>query len=410
VRFALLIFIVFFTFKTDPISAQPEPHKTDASSRQLIISVTVNGQPQANGDGKTVNWALPYANQLPIRDQDDFRIGFGSLSLRDHRMKRIRYQMDGVDREWREATPDQTGITYSHLPAGTYAFHVQAGDGAGTWGKDDSRLSVQVTAPWWRRRYVAFICVAVFLIFMWLLCQHRGRQLNALLRVRVEEGVRKRTELSREIEDTLLQDAQGLILKMEGAALQLDLDGPDRQAFDDALANAETSLGQVRDMVEGLQAPSLSIDALRAVLQEFWDQNFGGARTMFEISQIGPPQAVFDRQTAVAAFIGKEAIRRACSSVEVEHIKVEILFTKNQMTMSIRDDAVDEIPNSKHFEKVKDHLLRSNMQESDVYLEFKIVRQANRGCIVTLVVKCSSGTDFFHCSPRRWLSFFRKQG
>jgi hypothetical protein len=65
--------------------------------------------------------------------------------------------------------------------------------------------------------------------------------------------LRQRERLAREVEDALLQNAQGLILKVHGIVKQLDAEDPLRQRVEQALDRADKKLSEDRDRVQDLR-------------------------------------------------------------------------------------------------------------------------------------------------------------
>ncbi|MFC6644654.1 hypothetical protein ACFQBQ_03415 [Granulicella cerasi] len=212
--------------------------------------------------------------------------------------------------------------------------------------------------------------------------------------------------MGREIEDTLLQGAQGLILKLESETLQLDPADPRRESFDQALHRANTSLGQVRDMIEVRQSPPARIECLPFLLQDFWNSFSTESCVLFTVAIIGEPQATFDSDASEIAFFGMEAIRRASRRVGVTRIAVEILFERNHLILSIHDDAESCRSRSDLREKEEDFFQIEVMDALELNGAVRIDDQPGDGTIVSLTIKRSSGLDV-SCIPRSWRNFLR---
>lgn len=76
--------------------------------------------------------------------------------------------------------------------------------------------------------------------------------LMLVCRVRLRR-LRQRERLAREVEDALLQNAQGLILNVHGIAKELPADDPTRQRMENALDRADDQLSTDRDRVQDLR-------------------------------------------------------------------------------------------------------------------------------------------------------------
>lgn len=88
--------------------------------------------------------------------------------------------------------------------------------------------------------WVVLGCASVAAILAWS-CHARLRRLRA------------RERLSREVEDALLQNAQGLIINVHGIVKNLEADDPLRQGVERALDRADELLSKDRDRVQDLR-------------------------------------------------------------------------------------------------------------------------------------------------------------
>ena len=69
------------------------------------------------------------------------------------------YKMDGVDKEWTQAM-DVRRVTYSHLPYGTYVFHVRSTTREGMEADNEKQLYIIVERPLW----LAWWAVALYIL------------------------------------------------------------------------------------------------------------------------------------------------------------------------------------------------------------------------------------------------------
>ncbi len=115
---------------------------------------------------KASNGGSEYSGQAPIRldaSNRDIDIRYTGLSLVDSARLEFRYRLDGYDRHWRDAGTRRVAY-YTHLPPGTFAFHVQARAPFGDWGADVTPLSIEVVPHWYERWSVRLAGLAVLLL------------------------------------------------------------------------------------------------------------------------------------------------------------------------------------------------------------------------------------------------------
>jgi ligand-binding sensor domain-containing protein/signal transduction histidine kinase len=104
---------------------------------------------------------------------------------------RYRWQMEGVDTEWRSGR--NRNATYSALPHGKYVFHVQASNGSGVWGPAEARLSVVVLPHVWQTWWFQGLLGLSVMALLW--------GAHALRITRLREIERLRLRLARDLHD-----------------------------------------------------------------------------------------------------------------------------------------------------------------------------------------------------------------
>src|SRR5262249_20356110 len=122
--------------------------------------------------------SISYASGLRLQpSQNKFSIEFAALSFLSPDTNRFRYRMQGLQKEWTEVGSDQRVAAVMALPAGSYAFQVQAATGHGAWSPAIATLRIVMLPPWWKSApFYAFVCVAAAAVFS-LAYRRRVRQL-----------------------------------------------------------------------------------------------------------------------------------------------------------------------------------------------------------------------------------------
>ena len=81
--------------------------------------------------------------------KENLEIEYTALSFIHSEQIRFRYKLEGLDSNWIDAGSRRTAY-YSHLPPGTYAFHVIADNSDGVWNNAGQKLTITVQAPFYR--------------------------------------------------------------------------------------------------------------------------------------------------------------------------------------------------------------------------------------------------------------------
>jgi signal transduction histidine kinase/streptogramin lyase len=93
---------------------------------------------------------IPIQGSLTIPPgKENLEIEYTALSFVHSEQIRFRYKLEGLDSDWIDAGPRRTGY-YSHLPPGTYEFHVIADNSDGVWNNEGQKLAITVQAPFYR--------------------------------------------------------------------------------------------------------------------------------------------------------------------------------------------------------------------------------------------------------------------
>src|SRR5215472_544485 len=79
------------------------------------------------GRNSPLQRSINYANDVTLsHDQNIFSISFAALSFLNPDANRYRYKLENLEHNWTEVGSNRRVATYTTLPAGKYAFHVQS--------------------------------------------------------------------------------------------------------------------------------------------------------------------------------------------------------------------------------------------------------------------------------------------
>src|SRR5271157_551468 len=189
----------------------------------------------------------------------DLQIAYTSPTFLIPQRVKFRYRLDGYDRDWHDVGTRRQAF-YTELPPGKYTFRVVASNSDGVWNDSPARLDFSVTPAYYQTNWFRALCAVFFMALLWAAYQLRVRQLQHHFDITLEARVGERTRIARELHDTLLQGAHGLLFRFQAARNML----PNRpeeatQALDTALIRAEQALNESRHSIQGLR-PSLSAE------------------------------------------------------------------------------------------------------------------------------------------------------
>ena len=159
----------------------------------------------------------------------------------------------------------------------------------------------------------------------------------------LEERVRERTRIARELHDTLLQSFHGVLFKFQ-AASNLFSKRPDdaKRILDRAIDEADKALTEGRDAIQGLRSSSVETNDLDAAIRtlgaELAADQSNHSSAVFQVAVVGTPQELSPRLRDEVYSIAAEGLRNAFRHAEARQIEVEIRYGEPQFRLRVRDD------------------------------------------------------------------------
>jgi AraC-like DNA-binding protein/ligand-binding sensor domain-containing protein len=219
----------FNTLKTNHVSSEKLPFKP------VFTNLFLKGEkiePGTRYDGRIIMpVAAPYTKEIELSyDQNFLTVEFSALNYQNPSQTYYRYQLKGIDNDWRETSTGgrnenrNDGIlttSYTNLPHGTYTFLVMSSGNNRKWNGLVSELRINIKPPWWKTisAYVLFILfftaligagIYSFLYYSRKKLEQNHRENILLVRIRnlIEQCKYLETEKETYIAQTKLQTVQ----------------------------------------------------------------------------------------------------------------------------------------------------------------------------------------------------------
>jgi len=269
------------------------------------------------------------------------RFGYSGLNLSVPDRVRYRYRLDGFDRGWSETTAAREAV-YTNLPPGDYRFRVVATNPDGLWGTEEGAVSFAVEPllwqTWWFRAGALLFCVLGIVAVY----QLRLRQLTAGINSRFQERLAERTRIAQELHDTLLQGFLSASMQVHVAADRLPENSTVKPALDRALELMRQVIDEGRNAVRGLRASqSASLDLERAfarIPQELAEGQQDLGHVDFRVIVDGEHRPLHPVLRDEVYRIGREALLNAFRHARAKRIEMELKYTDDLFSVSVRDD------------------------------------------------------------------------
>ncbi|WP_170834921.1 sensor histidine kinase [Terriglobus roseus] len=271
--------------------------------------------------------------------QDDFSLEFSALEFRSPATARFRYRLDGLDENWVMVPAGQHSLSFAHLAGKTYTLHLQAVSSEGNPQDPGITLVVVIAKPWWATWWMYTLYISFTLLIARLAYRARIRRLSAIFNARTEGRVRERTALARELHDTLLQDFQGLILRLASVTAQMPEDDRLRPQLDSAMDRAQLSLISGRDSIQQMRTAPMRLVELPGAFREL-ARDVQLSRTELQVQTVATFESETDYDVHEIFQIGREAIRNALQHANASRVEVVLTCNENGFRLAVTDDGI----------------------------------------------------------------------
>jgi ligand-binding sensor domain-containing protein/signal transduction histidine kinase len=256
---------------------------------------------------------------------------------------RLQYRLDEVDAGWLDASASRTAV-YTNIPVGSHNFHVRASRSDGVWDREGIVYTITQRPYFYQTMWFRAGCVAAIVLLLWGFYQLRLWQLESQYSVRLEERVRERTRIARELHDTLLQSLHGLLFQFQAARNMLPRSPENAmKGLDEAILGTEQAIAESRDAIHDLRSQLVAQGDLAQLLTEVGEELAGvqgenQESPSFDVVVEGEPETLSPMIQREVYNIARELIRNGFHHANAHRIEVEIRYGKNQLRMRVRDD------------------------------------------------------------------------
>ena len=331
----------------------------------------------------------PFRNLLTLPEGvTNLQINYTALSLSIPERVRFRYQLQGVDLGWIDPGNRRTAF-YTKLEPGSYQFKVIASNNDGVWNETGAAMTIVIPPTFLQSDLFKALVGLCLCGLVWALYSLRLRQMSERIRSLLEERVRERERIARELHDTLLQGVQGLVLRFQAVTEQIQKTDPARQQMESALDLADNIMEEGRDRVLNLRTQldvdiSLAFsDAARRILL--------GTGIDFTIIVEGKVRRLHPLVYEEVSRIVDEALLNAARHGQPETVEVVILYASREFRVHITDDGVGIDPRiladggrSRHF-----GLLGMRERAAKIGAGFGISSRPHCGTEITITIPAS---------------------
>ena len=337
----------------------------------------------------------------------DLQIDYTSPTFSIPQKVNFRYRLDGYDRDWHEAGTRRQAF-YTDLPPGKYSFRVIASNSDGVWDESAAKLEFSIAPAYYQTNWFRALCAAAFVALLWAAYQWRVRQLQHQFDMTLEVRVGERTRIARELHDTLLQSAHGVLLRFQTVSQLL----PDRpieakEKLDNAIDQTADFITEARDEVQGLRDSTVQSNDLALAISTLGQEvgtDSANHRPAFRVAVEGEARNLHPILRDEIYKIAAEALRNAFRHSQARQIEVEIRYDNEQFRVRVRDDGKGVDPVILSSQGSEGHYGLPGMRERATLIGGKLAvwSQVDAGTEVELRVPAS--TAYTTAQRRSWFS------
>jgi signal transduction histidine kinase len=245
--------------------------------------------------------------------------------------------------------------------------------------------------------------------------QHYSEFARRESEARLEERIRERMRIARDLHDTLLQSFQGLMLRFQAVDDMLPARPSEaKEALEGALDRADQAISEGRDAIADMRTPMLashdltkSMTTLMTHLTE--ELAISNSRSVtFRVLVEGAPRTVRPTLQDEIYRIARESLRNAFRHAQARHIETEITYGES-LRVRFRDDGKGIDPSVLEHGGRSGHWGLPGMRERAKHIgaQLKVWSEHGAGTEIELSIPGSLAYEGFRARSR--FRLFRKR-
>jgi signal transduction histidine kinase/ligand-binding sensor domain-containing protein len=288
--------------------------------------------------------------KLPPRNAN-VEINYTAPNFINAAQTHFKYRLEGLDTDWVEADGRRTAY-YSHLPPGSYVFHVMAGNSDGVWNEAGKTLDITVLTPfyrtWWFEVLILFVLsgltASAWLYRVSQLKRERAMQ-QAFSRQLIASQEAERKRIAGEMHDSLgqrlvvIKNLIGLLLRAKNKAALGSADG-DIQTMTEISDEASLAIEETRGISYNLRPFQLDRLGLKKAI-EAMVRTAGAASGIQFSTELDDIDEFFPEDLRINFYrIVQESLGNIMKHAQASVASVRAQMASSSLTLTIEDDGV----------------------------------------------------------------------
>jgi signal transduction histidine kinase/ligand-binding sensor domain-containing protein len=282
----------------------------------------------------------------------DLQMDYTAVTLAAPEKVHFKYKLEGQDNDWREVVNTRQA-QYTNLPPANYRFRVIASNNSGVWNEQGDALEFTIAPAYYQTNWFRLLCAVIVLVIVWTVHKFRTEQLRHQFNMTLEARVGERTRIARELHDTLLQGAHGVLLRFQVVSGLLPEGSMAKQKLDTAIDQTAEFITEARDQVQDLRMSTVEGNdlarSINAMIEEL-PPDRTGHRPSFNVVVAGESRNLHPIVRDETYKIVCEALRNAFQHAQAQRVEVEIHYNNDEFRVRVRDNGkgIDAAVLSRH--------------------------------------------------------------
>jgi len=168
------------------------------------------------GSESALNQSITTTKEITLSYLDYiFSFEFSALSFISSGKNKYKFMLEGFDKDWINADPENRIATYTNLEGGSYTFRIKAANNDGVWNETGTALIIHITPPFWKTWWFKW-SLALFFVFcligfyFWRVNSLRSqkKQLEKTVEEKTKEVVFQKEELQSMNEELIVSNEE----------------------------------------------------------------------------------------------------------------------------------------------------------------------------------------------------------
>jgi len=330
----------------------------------------------------------------------DVQIDYTSPSFATPQRLRFRYRLAGFNDNWVDSGTRRQAF-FTNLPPGVYGFDVSASAGSPPWTAATT-LRFRIPPKFYQATWFSLLCVAGALLASLFAIRLRIDAVKRDLRSRLQVRMDERERIARDLHDTLFQDIQGVLLKIDNSTNTLAEGHPARSDLKDALRLSDKVMADSRQRILELRAEYMDRGSIGRALSQLGG-DLGEVYPLgpsFRVVELGTPENLHPIVFEEVFRICREALFNAFRHSGAKQVEAEVLFTRDTFSVRITDDGTG----------IDERVLSEGGKPGHFGLQGMVERAKKIGAKLTIRSRPHAGTELELSIPKTVACGSRREG